>query len=299
MAREMDRQRQRVPRFYDDFLTLIRTEPTECFTDTEKHHFVAMIVAKLEDAAVTQETFAKWQMEVKAGFCRNNFMYLRIQTIEKLDAASGNTSSILIDPRALLDVIRMMGRTIEFQGSQITIMSERIQRMERRLEASTRSVASEQIQNDNTSIRSALTYSTLMAADSSDAQKSLESLFYRWFYHDAPECYKRETQKTDKVRKQYNRHKVVVGYLLRFLTNYPPVKPESAADVLKWGETITEMANKAVEVAVSKANNCSLTVSAFLKLMKDKQDELESFKLPVGDHPHAEIFSSSKDNKKN
>ena len=87
--------------------------------------------------------------------------------------------------------------------------------------------------------------------------------------------------------------------MLRFLTSYPPVKPESAADVLKWGETITEMANKAVEVVLSKANNCSLTVSAFLKLMKEKQDELESFKLPVGDHPHAEIFSSSKDNKKN
>ena len=128
--------------------------------------------------------------------------------------------------------------------------------MERWLEASTHSVA----------IRSALTYATLMAADSSDAQKSLESLFYRWFYHDAPEYCKRETQKkTDKVRKQYNRYKVVIGYLMRFLTNYPPVKSESAADVLKWGVTIRTMANAAVEVAVSKANNCFLTVSAFLK----------------------------------
>ena len=82
-------------RFYEDFVDLIKAESSECFEEPEKHYFVAMILSKLQDAQVTAETFLQWQIDIKRGFCRNNFYYLRIQTIEKLDPINGTTKLLI------------------------------------------------------------------------------------------------------------------------------------------------------------------------------------------------------------
>ena len=60
---------------------------------------------------------------------------------------------------------------------------------------------------------------------------------------------------------------------------------------MQWDATILQMANEAVECATEQAQTTALSPTAFIKLLKEKKDDLVDFKIPTGEHPHAHLFA--------
>ena len=91
-------------RHYDEFCSILQTEPDGKFACLENHLFVATIQERLAMAGVSNNVFDAWRKEVQVGFFNRNLPALAIQNFPRhLGDVSNPFHQVMVDPRCFID----------------------------------------------------------------------------------------------------------------------------------------------------------------------------------------------------
>ena len=91
-------------RHYDEFLSILGSEPDGKFDTPDDHVFVARIKDKLFQSGVSQEVFDSWKNQVRLGFFNRNLPALAIENFPlHLGDRTNPFHQVMMDPRCFVD----------------------------------------------------------------------------------------------------------------------------------------------------------------------------------------------------
>jgi hypothetical protein len=111
-------------RHYGEFVSIIKSHPGNIYSDTNHHPFIHLINDALRGAAVPQETFEAWQLEIRYGFTSRNAPAMPIETLR--NQAPKIVDNFNIDTRTFTDHYNQLVVCFQSQHGTSVVQSEQI-----------------------------------------------------------------------------------------------------------------------------------------------------------------------------
>ena len=253
-----------VLRFYEDFIQVLKKEPSNAYSDEKKHPFVASLIEALTGAEVSTELFQEWQKYVTIGFkCKNAFA---LAIPDLLDATNDvpDPNQLLTDPRCIIEAINNLSHVARVNSENLVTMIDNqnyiINKMEK-LESSidemhTHLKVIEQNWMPDSKKRKIddveaciIPWSATMKLVGKATITPL-SLFEMWFTKDMRAGYELEGNRQENDRKKFNKQKKIMGVLLKFVEEYPPNKPKKYDELKEWKLKLNQIGSIAIQGAI-------------------------------------------------
>ena len=214
---------------YGDFCETLKAHPHNMYEDMSIHMVVAKINIALRQCHIKEETFSKWQKQVRNDFLMKNMLSL---DLKGRNGVLGKDRSLVCDPRSMMECFSQMAHHIGCLEKQMIQMSEDSREMnlqwQQRFDLLQKVFLNEYVSKKTIDDKPKV-YLNLEQIFENQVKYTPEDLYMRWFYYEAPEAWEHPKKTFRALSKhlgsglsnRFHRTKTFIKTLLLYADDYP------------------------------------------------------------------------------